>query len=109
MIGCRSLSLDPHSCDKAPEIAGRARLRFFVSGNGDGGLIDFVAAATADFSHVATIDDIVRQAGIREIFERLKVIDLEARQAHAAEITSISLPPTTSRSTRTSLILAWWP
>jgi hypothetical protein len=67
-----------------PEIAGRARPRFFVSGNGDGGLIDFVAAASADFSHAATINAIVRQAGVREIFERLKAIDMEARQAHAA-------------------------
>ena len=67
-----------------PEITGRARPRFFVSGNGDGGLIDFVAAASADFSHSATIGAIVRQAGVREIFERLRTIDVEAREVLAA-------------------------
>jgi hypothetical protein len=67
-----------------PDITGRARPRFFVSGNGDGGLIDFVAAASADFNHTTTISAIVRQAGVGEIFERLKAIDIEARQVHAS-------------------------
>ena len=66
-----------------PEITGKARPRFFVSGNGDGGLIDLIAAASADFSHAETIRAIVRQAGVREIAERLKSIDLEARRADA--------------------------
>ena len=66
-----------------PEITGRARPRFFISGNGDGGLIDLVAAASADFSHSETIKAIVRQAGIREIFERLNAIDVEARGVDA--------------------------
>lgn len=63
-----------------PEITGRARPRFFVSGSGDGGLIDLVAAASADFDHTATIKAIVRQPGISEIFERLEAIDVEARR-----------------------------
>ena len=66
------------------EITGKARPRFFISGRGDGGLIDLVAAASADFDHAATIREIVRQPGIQELTERLMAIDVEARAADAA-------------------------
>ncbi|RWG14586.1 MAG: hypothetical protein EOQ55_23645 [Mesorhizobium sp.] len=67
-----------------PEITGKARPRFFVSGNGDGGLIDLVAAASADFSHASTIQAIIGQPGIEELTERLRTIDAQAREADAA-------------------------
>lgn len=64
-----------------PAIDGNMRPRFFISGNGDGGLIDFVAAASADFDHATTIRMIVQQPGIGELTERLNAIDNEARAA----------------------------
>lgn len=67
-----------------PEIAGRVAPRFFVSGNGDGGLIDLVAAATATFDHSGMIRSIIRQPGIAEVFDRLRAIDFKARREHAA-------------------------
>lgn len=65
------------------DITGKARPSFFVSGNGDGGLIDLIAAASADFDHAATIRAIAAQAGIGELTERLQAIDAEARAAEA--------------------------
>jgi hypothetical protein len=67
-----------------PEIDGNARPRFFVSGNGDGGLIDFVAAASAEFDHSATIRAIAQRPGVRALAERLLAIDTDARAADAA-------------------------
>jgi hypothetical protein len=67
-----------------PEIDGNPRPRFFVSGNGDGGLIDFVAAASAAFDHSATIRSISKRRGVRVLAERLLAIDIDARTADAA-------------------------
>lgn len=63
------------------EFAGRPTPRFLISGNGDGGLIDLVAAASANFDHARTIGDIVRQPNIDQIAPQLLEID---RQAFAA-------------------------
>ena len=46
------------------DIRGRARPSTLVSGNGDGGLIDLVAAASCDFDHAAIIRVITRRTGI---------------------------------------------
>lgn len=67
-----------------PLINGKAQPVFFVSGNGDGGLIDCVAAASAQFDHHATIRSIVKRRGVRALAERLQAIDLQARAADQA-------------------------
>jgi hypothetical protein len=64
------------------EIAGDAHPRFLISGNGDGALIDLVAAASADFSHANMIRTISTHPGIEELFDQLKAIDTEARAAN---------------------------
>ena len=63
------------------EFAARPTPHFFVSGNGDGGLIDLVAAASSDFDHGAMIRLITGHAGICEIKDVLVTIDDRARQA----------------------------
>lgn len=60
------------------EFEGRANPRFLISGNGDGGLIDLVAAASAHFDHAGMIRAIVGQPNIETIFERLTAIDARA-------------------------------
>ena len=65
------------------EFEGRATPRFLISGNGDGGLIDLVAAASAHFDHAGMIREIVRQPTIQVVFERLEAIDARARTAFA--------------------------
>ena len=65
----------------SPEFAARPKPRFFISGNGDGGLIDFVAAATRDFDHGAMIRMITLHTGINEIKRTLEDIDIQARAA----------------------------
>ena len=64
-----------------PEFSGRQRPRFIVSGNGDGALIDLVAAASANFDHDGMISEIVHQAGIDRTFVELQTIDSEAQNA----------------------------
>lgn len=66
------------------EFAARPTPRFFISGNGDGALIDLVAAATSDFDHAEMIRRIVGYAGIDEIANALVEIDARARQALVA-------------------------
>ncbi|QNE05080.1 ABC-three component system protein [Croceicoccus marinus] len=66
------------------EFQGRAAPRFLISGNGDGGLIDLVAAASADFDHAGMIQQIANQAGMDAIFERLETIDKQAQAAFDA-------------------------
>ncbi|OOG70027.1 hypothetical protein B0E45_14595 [Sinorhizobium sp. A49] len=63
------------------EFAARPTPRFFISGNGDGGLIDFVAAASRDFDHRAMIRLIAEHPGIQEIAGDLVAIDARARDA----------------------------
>ena len=67
-----------------PDLGSRASPRFLISGNGDGGLIDLVAAASANFDHAGMIGSIVHQAGISEIFGRLEEIDIAARRDRLA-------------------------
>ncbi|WP_421931849.1 ABC-three component system protein [Phenylobacterium sp.] len=61
-----------------PDIQGKATPRFLVSGNGDGGLIDLVAAGTANFDHQGMIDQIIHQPGIDRVRAALLEIDREA-------------------------------
>lgn len=65
------------------DIAGRARPGVAVSGNGDGGLIDLVAAASRDFSHDDMIRMIIGRPGIERLFEPLASIDARAREEDA--------------------------
>lgn len=67
-----------------PGIDGKALPVFFVSGNGDGGLIDFVAAASAVFDHDAMIRTIAHRQGVMALAPELLAIDAEARLAEAA-------------------------
>lgn len=55
--------------------------RFFVSGNGDGGLIDFVAAASANFDHWAFVRRVTGYPDVRSLADELLAIDHEARAA----------------------------
>ncbi|WP_022976824.1 ABC-three component system protein [Nevskia ramosa] len=64
-----------------PQFEGNATPRFLVSGNGDGGLIDLVAAASANFDHAGTIEAIVNQPDIDSITSELLAIDHEALAA----------------------------
>jgi hypothetical protein len=63
------------------EFEGRAAPRFLISGNGDGGLIDLVAAASDHFDHAGMIRMIVGQPGIETLFDRLDAIDARAQAA----------------------------
>lgn len=68
------------------EFAGRPTPRFFVSGAGDGGLIDFVAAGARDFDHAGMIRLISEHPGIAALKPVLADIDVRARaeDAHGA-------------------------
>jgi hypothetical protein len=66
------------------EFEGRAAPRFLISGNGDGGLIDLVAAASDHFDHAGMIRQIVGQPGIESLFDRLDAIDARAQAASDA-------------------------
>jgi hypothetical protein len=63
----------------APEITGKARPAFLVSGNGDGGLIDLIAAASRNFDHNEIILGIAQRPGVRDLGPRLLEIDRLAR------------------------------
>jgi hypothetical protein len=65
------------------EFAGRPNPRFFVSGAGDGGLIDFVAAGARDFDHAGMIQLISEHPGIAELKPTLAGIDARARAEDA--------------------------
>ncbi|WP_349963024.1 ABC-three component system protein [Rhizobium sp. ZPR3] len=65
------------------EFAGRPTPRFFVSGAGDGGLIDFVAAGARDFDHAGTIRLISEHPGIAALKPVLAAIDMRARAEDA--------------------------
>lgn len=66
------------------EFQGRPTPRFFVSGAGDGGLIDLVAAGATDFDHAGMISMISQHPGVAELSATLAAIDVEARTADAA-------------------------
>jgi hypothetical protein len=65
------------------EFAGRPTPRFFVSGAGDGGLIDFVAAGARNFDHAGTIQLISGHPGIVPLKPALLAIDARARAEDA--------------------------
>ncbi|WP_128095302.1 ABC-three component system protein [Stenotrophomonas sp. HMWF003] len=62
-------------------IFGSAISRFLISGNGDGGLIDLVAAGSADFDHAGIIKLITQYSGIERLHSALLQIEESARQA----------------------------
>lgn len=61
------------------EFEGRASPCFFISGNGDGGLIDFVAAASSDFDHGTMIKIITQHSQMDATRAALQDIDKRAR------------------------------
>lgn len=65
------------------EIDGNARPRFFVSGNGDGGLIDLIASASATFCHDDIVRRIAQRAGVQALRAALLGIDQQALAAEA--------------------------
>lgn len=65
------------------EFQGRPNPRFFISGNGDGGLIDFVAAGAMNFNHAAMIRLIADHPGVEGLSGVIGDIDGRARQADA--------------------------
>lgn len=65
------------------EFAARPTPRFFVSGAGDGGLIDFVAAGARDFDHAGMIRLISEYPGIPALKSTLAAIDARARAEDA--------------------------
>lgn len=68
------------------EFQGRPTPRFFISGAGDGDLIDLVAAGANDFDHAGMISMISQHPGVDELSKILTAIDAEARAADAAGI-----------------------
>ncbi|KAA3451631.1 hypothetical protein C7I87_06385 [Mesorhizobium sp. SARCC-RB16n] len=65
------------------EIAGNARPTFLVSGNGDGGLIDLIAAASATFRHNDLVRGIAQRPGVQALRDTLLAIDTAALAAEA--------------------------
>lgn len=66
------------------EFQGRPTPRFFISGAGDGGLIDFVAAGARNFDHAGMIRMISEHPGVAELKGILSAIDVRARAEYAA-------------------------
>lgn len=66
------------------EFRGRANPHYFVSGSGDGGLIDFVAAALANFDHAELIHTITNYPNRKDLERELLVIEAGARLDQAA-------------------------
>lgn len=65
------------------EIAGNPRPTFLVSGNGDGGLIDLIAAASATFDHNDIIRGIAQHAGVQALRTAMLDVDRDALAAEA--------------------------
>ena len=63
------------------EIDGNARPTFLVSGNGDGGLIDLIAAASATFRHDDIIRGIAQRPGVQALRDSLLAVDAKALAA----------------------------
>jgi hypothetical protein len=66
------------------DLSGDASPSFLISGNGDGGLIDLVAAATRSFDHAAMIRTISGYTGVAELGPTLLNIDVQANQSRGA-------------------------
>ncbi|MDO8405169.1 MAG: hypothetical protein Q7T27_16905 [Pseudomonas sp.] len=84
LVGIQNQSYWSDAGVPVPEFEGRTKPRFFISGNGDGALIDFVASASMDFDHARMIATITKHPGIEEIFDSLRAIDLRARGVEAS-------------------------
>lgn len=65
------------------EISGNPRPTFLVSGNGDGGLIDLIASASATFSHDDIVRHIAQRPGVQALRDELLDIDEQALAAEA--------------------------
>ncbi|MBY3091701.1 NAD(P)-binding protein [Rhizobium laguerreae] len=65
------------------EIAGNPRPTFLVSGNGDGGLIDLIAAASATFRHDDIVRGIAQRPGVQALRQAILAIDEQALAAEA--------------------------
>lgn len=65
------------------EIDGNPRPTFLVSGNGDGGLIDLIASASATFRHDDIVHGIAKRAGVQALRDVLLKIDEQALAAEA--------------------------
>lgn len=65
------------------EIDGNPRPTFLVSGNGDGGLIDLIASASATFRHDDIVRGIAQRADVQAWREALLEIDEQALAAEA--------------------------
>lgn len=65
------------------EIDGNPRPTFLISGNGDGGLIDLIASASATFRHDDIVRGIAQRAGVQELREIFLEIDGHALAAEA--------------------------
>ncbi|MDQ0420292.1 hypothetical protein J2045_001311 [Peteryoungia aggregata LMG 23059] len=65
------------------EIAGNARPTFLVSGNGDGGLIDLIAAASSTFRHDDIVRGIAQRQGVQALRGPLLAIDTQALAAES--------------------------
>lgn len=64
-------------------IDGNPQPTFLVSGNGDGGLIDLIASASATFRHDDVVRGIAQRAGVQALRESLLQIDAQATAAEA--------------------------
>lgn len=64
-------------------VEGKARPSVAISGNGDGGLIDLIAAASRDFDHNTMIRLITRRANISRLHAPLLAVEGLARTAEA--------------------------
>lgn len=85
IAGIRDVSYWSDNGVPGPEFEGRAAPCFFISGNGDGGLIDFVAAASSDFNHGTMIKTITEHSGMDEVRHALQKIETRARSVLAGE------------------------
>lgn len=65
------------------EIGGNPRPSFLVSGNGDGGLIDLIASASATFRHDDIVRGIAQRAGVQALRNAFLEIDEQALAAEA--------------------------
>ena len=65
-------------------IDGNPEPTFFVSGNGDGGLIDLIASAERSFQHTEIVRGIARRAGVQALRGQLLSIDVLAFAAEAS-------------------------
>nr|WP_267875235.1 ABC-three component system protein [Duganella lactea] len=83
--GVRSASYWSDAGVPGPEFDGRPSPSFFISGNGDGGLIDFVAAASSDFNHGTMLSLITENLRMEAVRSALQDIDKRAREVEPGQ------------------------